>query len=79
VSRHAVIVDEERYYSRMKRRMKYPIENIPYPTQGTLLTRAKRAAVMDAALASMAAEGLLVGWRFTDRLALKASKTAKKR
>jgi len=64
----------------MKRRMKYPIENIPYPTQGTLLTRAKRAAVMDAALASMAAEGLLVGWRFTDRLALKAiSGTAKKR
>jgi hypothetical protein len=60
--------------------MKYPIENIPYPTRGTLLSRAKRAAVMDAALASMAAEGLLVGWRFTDRLVLKvASRTAKKR
>jgi hypothetical protein len=72
----AVIAVEERYHSWMAKRMKYPIDNIPFPTRGVLLTRAKRAAAMDAALASMAAEGLLPGWRFP---AATAPKTAKKR
>jgi hypothetical protein len=63
----------------MAKRMKYSIEHIPFPTRGVLLTRAKRAALMDEVLASMAAEGLLPGWRFPDRSTAKASKAAKKR
>jgi hypothetical protein len=72
----AVVVLKERYHSWMAKRMKYPIDNIPFPTRGVLLTRAKRAAAMEAALASMAAEGLLPGWRFPVAV---APKTTKKR
>jgi len=63
----------------MAKRMKYNIEHIPFPTRGVLLTRAKRAAMIDEILASMAAEGLLPGWRFPGRAAAKASKASKKR
>jgi hypothetical protein len=60
----------------MEKRMKYNIEHIPFPTRGVLMTRAKRAAMMDEILASMAAEGLLPGWRFPEREGAEVSTTA---
>jgi hypothetical protein len=48
---------EQRYYSRMKKRMKYPIENLPLPIHGTLLTPEKRAAAIRAAVAAIKANG----------------------
>jgi hypothetical protein len=52
--------------------MKFPIQD--FPIKGTILTPAKRAAAMDAALESLAAEGRLIRGRYTGYPPRKATK-----
>jgi hypothetical protein len=52
--------------------MKFPIQD--FPIEGTILTPEKRAAAMDAALASLAAEGKLIRGKYLGCPPLKASK-----
>jgi hypothetical protein len=56
----AVIVIDRRYHSRMAKRMKYPVDHLPIPTEGTLLTPEQREAALRAALAHIEKYGLPV-------------------
>jgi hypothetical protein len=54
--------------------IRFPVQD--FPIKGTILTPAKRAAAMDAALVSLAAEGLLIRGKYTG---CPPRKSAKKR
>jgi hypothetical protein len=54
------------------KRIKFPVRE--FPIQGTILTHEVRAAAMQAALESLAAEGALIRGKYTGCPPIKASK-----
>ena len=59
------------------KRIKFPVEIVDIP--GAILTHAQRAAAMDAALASLAAEGRLIRGKYLGCPPVKALRAPKKR
>jgi hypothetical protein len=59
------------------KRMKFPIQD--FPMKGTILTPARRAAAINAALETLAAEGRLIRGKYLGCPPIKAAGTSKKR